>query len=55
MQSALVEREKETEETIARVHEEYGLYVKEKEELQKIIDEVAQLEDESKAAEMRAK
>ena len=45
-------REKETEETIARVHEEYGLYVKEKEELQKIIDEVAQLEDESKAAEM---
>ncbi len=46
-------REKDTAETIKQVHEEYGLYVKEKEQLQKIIDEVAQLEDESKAAEMR--
>tara|TARA_B100000073_G_scaffold347019_1_gene360035 strand:+ start:1835 stop:3193 length:1359 start_codon:yes stop_codon:yes gene_type:complete len=46
-------REKDTTETIKQAHDEYGLYVKEKEQLQKIIDEVAQLEDESKAAEMR--
>ncbi len=39
-----LKREKDTTETIKQVHDEYGLYVKEKEQLQKIIDEVAQLE-----------